>query len=356
MPLSYEDPEGDPAFNFNSAFRYSKVPDSDYQQSNDDHTNESKGEKIARLMLLAFVYASFAVTFPLTIWFCIKKVDSLQRCIIFRLGKRLPLKGPGFVVTFPCIDVVDTIDLTPQTYTVLSNEQLLTSDGSVIMVNDFEATISVTNAVQSYTKLKDSKTNVQQFIKLSFVNLVTSSHVEDLERKIDWILKDFVIKCNEYTCPWGWDVTCMKHPRFTVVNRAEPANALMDVIKGYFNTGDKSDEDPIAKLARSTQAANEMNNMAFDSNEPFLQALKSIAYKYSSLNMLGYDTVCALITVSDQFEYAYEFKTSSGDVRRIDANGTDDFKLKVSANTVQDALDFILKEDTSKVTVQNSLF
>lgn len=220
--------EGQSAFKFQSFFRYSKVPEADYEE---DCSKEAKASTVARTVLLSFVYVTFLATLPVSIWFCIKvvvwssevmawcstlcnvlmqRVHSLERCIIFRLGKRLPLKGPGFVITFPCIDVVDTIDLTPQTFVVAEGEQMLTSDGSVVEIVKFELTISVANAIRSFTQLKDSKANVQQFIKLSFANLIASSHVEDLERKIDWITKQYVTNCNNHICRWGWDVTCQE--------------------------------------------------------------------------------------------------------------------------------------------------
>lgn len=128
--------------------------------------------------------------------------------MIFRLGQRLPLQGPGYVVTFPCFDVVDIIDLSPQTFKVTDNEQpILTSDGSIVQLREFEVTIAVADAVKSFTQIKDSKANIQKFIRVAFQNMISGSHVEDLERKIDWIVKEFVANCTKDIQRWGWEMT-----------------------------------------------------------------------------------------------------------------------------------------------------
>lgn len=128
--------------------------------------------------------------------------------MIFRLGQRLPLQGPGYVVTLPCFDVVDIIDLSPQTFQVTDDEQaILTSDGSIVQLKKFEVTISVSDAVKSFTQIRDSKANIQKFVRLAFHNVLSGSHVEDLERKIDWIVKSFVLSCSQNIRKWGWEIT-----------------------------------------------------------------------------------------------------------------------------------------------------
>lgn len=114
------------------------------------------------------------------------------------------------VFVLPCIDVLDYVDLSTQEVTVSQREQLLTQDGSLIQVVEFVVEISVSNAVRSSTHLKDSRFNVEQFIKLSFANTIGSTHVEDLERKMDIVIRQFTENCNNYINRWGWSVTASK--------------------------------------------------------------------------------------------------------------------------------------------------
>lgn len=114
------------------------------------------------------------------------------------------------VFVLPCIDVLDFVDLSTQDVVVSQREQMLTQDGSVIEIIEFSVEISVSNAVRSSTHLKDSRFNVEQFIKLSFVNTIGSTHIEDLERKMEYIIRQFTDNCNIYINRWGWSVTASK--------------------------------------------------------------------------------------------------------------------------------------------------
>lgn len=103
---------------------------------------------------------------------------------------------------------MDIIDLSPQTFKVTENEQaILTSDGSIVQLKGFEVTVAVADAVKSFTQIKDSKANIHKFVRVAFQNLVSGSHVEDLERKIDWIVKEFFENCSKDIQRWGWEMT-----------------------------------------------------------------------------------------------------------------------------------------------------
>ena len=112
------------------------------------------------------------------------------------------------MVIFPCVDVVDFVDLSSIDINITPKDQILTADGSVVEISDFLIQLSVTNAIASSTNLKNSKQNVQQFVILSFTNMIASTHVEDLERKMELICKEFLENCNHAIAKWGWSVAC----------------------------------------------------------------------------------------------------------------------------------------------------
>ncbi|XP_045153913.1 podocin [Echinops telfairi] len=64
------------------------------------------------------------VTFPFSIWFCIKVVQEHERVIIFRLGHLLPgrAKGPGLFFILPCLDTYHKVDLRLQTLEIPFHE------------------------------------------------------------------------------------------------------------------------------------------------------------------------------------------------------------------------------------------
>ncbi|XP_047377565.1 podocin isoform X2 [Sciurus carolinensis] len=69
------------------------------------------------------------LTFPFSIWFCIKVVQEYERVIIFRLGHLLPgrPKGPGLFFFLPCLDTYHKVDLRLQTLEIPFHEVALDS-------------------------------------------------------------------------------------------------------------------------------------------------------------------------------------------------------------------------------------
>ena len=300
-------------------------------------------------------------------------MKSLERCIIFRLGQRLPLKGPGLVVTFPCFDVVHIIDLSPRKVTIVDSDQMLTSDGSVVEIRDFSVDVTVSDAIKSFTQLRDSDRNVDQFIKLSFKNLIASSHVEDLENKAEGMIKTFISNCNMYINNWGWDVSFRTLPKIVVVSRADPVNPLVDAIKSYFSpSGDASAApNPVVDLlgagliannllpsSQTTERSPEATGDA--SGDPFLNPMRSMAGKYTTASqMLGLDSVIISVEISeDGSKNYYKFHSDTADVEKMDPISVNllDVKVMVKAGTKTDFLDFVQSGNTSKVSIENALF
>uniref|UniRef100_A0A8C6DLC5 Band 7 domain-containing protein n=1 Tax=Moschus moschiferus TaxID=68415 RepID=A0A8C6DLC5_MOSMO len=76
------------------------------------------------------------VTFPFSIWFCIKVVQEYERVIIFRLGHLLPgrAKGPGLFFFLPCLDTYHKVDLRLQTLEIPFHE-IVTTDMFVMEID-----------------------------------------------------------------------------------------------------------------------------------------------------------------------------------------------------------------------------
>ena len=319
--------DDEPAFQFKSVFSYSRIPGSEEEILSSCYSGTvpdkppGATEKVMRSLLLALTYSAFLLTFPVSAWFCVKKVNALERCVIFRLGQRLPLKGPGYVFTLPCLDVLDVIDLNPHDFKVVDNTQLLTSDGSVIEIKSFDITVAVSDAVKSFTQLKDSRSNVEQFIRLSFLNLVASSHVEDLERKIDWIMKDFVINCNNYINRWGWEITCSTPiPKFTVISRADPSNPLMDALKAYFNPGGNSSNSAPAQIPTTSSMMSPPASFASQESsgdDKFIHSMQSVAGKFTPLRFLGKESVVLKLSILGERPSFYKFTTNDGKIEKL---------------------------------------
>lgn len=252
--------------------------------------------------------------------------------------------------------------------TIVDSDQMLTSDGSVVEIRDFSVDVTVSDAIKSFTQLRDSDRNVDQFVKLSFKNLIASSHVEDLENKGEGIIKTFISNCNTYINSWGWDVNFQTLPKIVVVSRADPVNPLVDAIKSYFTpSGDSSTSSPVVDLLGTGLIANNLvpssqktGKSPETSGDLFLNPMRSMAGKYTTASrMLGLDSVIISVEISeDGSKHFYRFNSNTADVEKMDPMNVNllDVKIMVKAGTKTDFLDFVQSGDTSRVSIENSLF
>ncbi|XP_032947883.1 podocin isoform X2 [Rhinolophus ferrumequinum] len=90
---------------------------------------KSSGLGACEWLLVLTCLLFIIVTFPFSVWFCIKVVQEYERVIIFRLGHLLPgrAKGPGLFFFLPCLDTYHKVDLRLQTLEIPFHEVALDS-------------------------------------------------------------------------------------------------------------------------------------------------------------------------------------------------------------------------------------
>ncbi|XP_074453638.1 podocin isoform X2 [Larus michahellis] len=73
----------------------------------------SPGLGICEWLLTILSFLFIIMTFPISVWFCMKVVREYERAIVFRLGHLLPgrARGPGLFFFLPCLDTYHKIDL-----------------------------------------------------------------------------------------------------------------------------------------------------------------------------------------------------------------------------------------------------
>uniref|UniRef100_A0A8C3H5Y9 Stomatin like 3 n=1 Tax=Chrysemys picta bellii TaxID=8478 RepID=A0A8C3H5Y9_CHRPI len=98
------------------------------------HSKEGIGACGWILVSLSFLFV--LITFPFSIWMCLKIVKEYERAVVFRLGRIVSkkAKGPGLIMVLPCTDVFARVDLR----TVTSNiplQEILTKDSVTTQVD-----------------------------------------------------------------------------------------------------------------------------------------------------------------------------------------------------------------------------
>nr|XP_055175543.1 podocin isoform X3 [Nyctereutes procyonoides] len=125
------------------------------------------------------------VTFPVSIWFCIKVVREYERVIIFRLGHLLPgrAKGPGLFFFFPCLDTYHKVDLRLQTLEIPFHE-VVTKD-MFIMEIDAICYYRMENATLLLSSLAHVSKAIQFLMQTTMKRLLAHRSLTEilLERK-----------------------------------------------------------------------------------------------------------------------------------------------------------------------------
>ncbi|XP_029392246.1 erythrocyte band 7 integral membrane protein isoform X2 [Mus pahari] len=103
-------------------------------------------------ILVAASFFFVVITFPISVWICIKIVKEYERVIIFRLGRILQggAKGPGLFFILPCTDSLIKVDMRTISFDIPPQE-VLTKDSVTISVDGVvyyrvqNATLAVAN-------------------------------------------------------------------------------------------------------------------------------------------------------------------------------------------------------------------
>ncbi|NXD71227.1 STML3 protein, partial [Eolophus roseicapillus] len=76
------------------------------------------------------------ITFPISIWACMKIIREYEHAVVFRLGRMLSkkTKGPGIILILPCTDTFIKVDLRTVTWNIPPQE-ILTKDAVTTQVN-----------------------------------------------------------------------------------------------------------------------------------------------------------------------------------------------------------------------------
>ncbi|XP_046519820.1 stomatin-like protein 3 [Equus quagga] len=92
------------------------------------------------------------ITFPVSIWMCLKIIKEYERAVVFRLGRIQAdkAKGPGLILVLPCIDVFVKVDLRTVTCNIppqeiLTRDSVTTQVDGVVYYRIYSAVSAVAN-------------------------------------------------------------------------------------------------------------------------------------------------------------------------------------------------------------------
>ncbi|RME66284.1 MAG: slipin family protein [Nitrospirae bacterium] len=155
---------------------------------------------------LSFVFVVFLVLYFLAS--AIKVLKEYERGVVFRLGRIIPVKGPGLVIIWPIIDKLVRVSLRTVTMDV-PPQDVITKDNVSVKVNAV-VYFRVMDPIKAITEVEDFYFATSQIAQTTLRSVVGQSHLDDLLSKRDEVNAELQRIIDFQTEPWGIKVTAVE--------------------------------------------------------------------------------------------------------------------------------------------------
>jgi regulator of protease activity HflC (stomatin/prohibitin superfamily) len=156
--------------------------------------------------LLGLVFVVFVLLYFL--FSAIKVLKEYERGVVFRLGRIIPVKGPGLVIIWPIIDKLIRVSLRTVTFDVPSQD-IITKDNITVKVNAV-VYFRVMDPVKAITAVEDFFYATSQIAQTTLRSILGQSQLDDLLTKRDDLNAELQKVIDFQTEPWGVKVTAVE--------------------------------------------------------------------------------------------------------------------------------------------------
>ncbi|NXV43772.1 PODO protein, partial [Uria aalge] len=164
---------------------------------------KSPGLGICEWLLTILSFLFIIMTFPISVWFCMKVVREYERAIVFRLGHLLPgrARGPGLFFFLPCLDTYHKIDLRLKTLEIPFH-QVVTKD-MVTLEIDVVCYYRLENASLLLTTLTSISSAIQLLVQTTTKRLLAHRAFSELLLERKSISQEIKVALDAVTGCWG---------------------------------------------------------------------------------------------------------------------------------------------------------
>ncbi len=210
----------------------------------------------------------------------IKILKEYERGVVFRLGRVIPVKGPGLVIIWPIIDKLVRVGLRTVTMDVPSQD-VITRDNITVKVNAV-VYFRVVDPVKAITDVEDFFYATSQIAQTSLRSILGQSQLDDLLAKREELNAALQKVIDTQTEPWGIKVTAVEVknvdiPQEIVRAIARQAEAERDRRAKIIHA-----EGEFQAAQRLSEAADIMSHNPITLQLRYLQTLSEIATEKNS--------------------------------------------------------------------------
>jgi len=155
---------------------------------------------------LSFLFVIFLVIYFLSS--AIKILKEYERGVVFRLGRVIPVKGPGLVIIWPIIDKLVRVSLRTVTFDV-PTQDIITRDNITVKVNAV-VYFRVIDPIKAITAVEDFFYATSMIAQTTLRSILGQSQLDDLLTKRDELNAELQKVIDFQTEPWGIKVTTVE--------------------------------------------------------------------------------------------------------------------------------------------------
>jgi regulator of protease activity HflC (stomatin/prohibitin superfamily) len=155
---------------------------------------------------MGFLFVVFLVFYFLSS--AIKILKEYERGVVFRLGRIIPIKGPGLVIIWPIIDKLVRVSLRTVTFDVPAQD-IITKDNITVKVNAV-VYFRVIDPTKAITAVEDFFYATSQIAQTSLRSILGQSQLDDLLTKRDELNAELQKVIDFQTEPWGIKVATVE--------------------------------------------------------------------------------------------------------------------------------------------------
>lgn len=303
-------------------------------------------------------FLCFLLTLPFSAFICLKMVHQYERIVVFRIGHLLPLKGPGIVFVFPCIDRWSRVDLRTKAFNVPPT-RICTVDGGLILFGSV-VHYRVQNPILVKNSLQDMNHSVRVACQAAMSKILSKKRFSDLKTSSARCNYDIQMEINDAAVEWGLEIGKVElcQPTVEVAPPDEQKSGFFSKLSSGMSQGCRSSgsDDSMAQVMNAMAAAGQgfvnpsissaTNSTSF--SQPAIPATVDVAAKtlvnaikcLMNPEMVSKVDATYEIKLSDNNKYYFiDLKNGSGSCGegRL-PNGTPDATLSLSYETLQDLL------------------
>src|SRR3990172_8195518 len=161
--------------------------------------------------MFQFGFTGFILAIVLVIYFlssAIKILKEYERGVVFRLGRVIPVKGPGLVIIWPIIDKLVKVSLRTVAFDV-PPQDVITRDNISVKVNAV-VYFRVIDTIKAITAVEDFYYATSQISQTTLRSILGQSQLDDLLAKREDINAELQKVIDQQTEPWGVKVATVE--------------------------------------------------------------------------------------------------------------------------------------------------